>query len=564
MFRSISSLQMVVGKFISLNVRGISNFRKRRTIFTWCRKQKADVIFLQETHSTKDNELLWKREWGAPLFCSHGANNSRGVAILIRNNFDCSIEEIVTDADGRYIMLNVLLKGERTILVNIYGPNRDNKLVDFYHSVLKSIKIHNFDTDNIIMGGDFNCPLNPILDKRGGNLMPRQSVINAIESLQWELDLHEIWRIKNPTERSFTWSQPEPLVLSRLDYWLISNSISDNVCDVDIIPSIKTDHSAIKIDFKDVGDGVKGPGLWKLNCSLLRDEVYVDEINHMIPTWIYEGRTDLSDPRSVCENIRSILDIMEYTKDNDKPGILFFIDFEKAFDSLEWDFLNKCLELFNFGPEFIRWVNIFYKNIQSCVINNGLCCDYFNIERGVRQGDPLSPYLFVTAVEILGIAIRNKDSIKGIEINDLETKLLQFADDTTAVLSDLNSANALFSLLKEFEKASGLKLNVKKTEAMWIGSLKSCEDQPLGVSSCGCLSLSDVVIGILKEGMDLVNYVIILGKSYLWNCRHKDIKPSVTFREFLKRNTKLKNILLTNRIELFLSVINGNPMKNCF
>ena len=107
------------------------------------------------------------------------------------------------------------------------------------------------------MGGDFNCLLNPIVDKTGGNLMPRQSVINVIERLQWELDLHDIWRIKNPTERSFTWSQPEPLVLSRLDYWLISSSISDNVCDVDIIPSIKTDHSAIKIEFKDVGDSVK-------------------------------------------------------------------------------------------------------------------------------------------------------------------------------------------------------------------------------------------------------------------------------------------------------------------
>ena len=48
------------------------------------------------------------------------------------------------------------------------------------------------------------------------------------------------------------------------------------------------------------------------------------------------------------------------------------------------------------------------------------------------------------------------------------------------------------------------------------------------ISSCGCLSLGDVVIGILKEGMDLVNYVIILGNSYLWNCRHKDIKPSIS------------------------------------
>ena len=241
---------------------------------------------------------------GRSFFCSHGANNSRGVASLIRNNFDCSVEEIITDEDGHYIMLNVLLKAERTILVNIYGPKRDNKLVDFYHSVLKSITINDFDIDKIITGGDFNCPLNPILDKRGGNLMPRQSVINAIERLQWELDLHDIWRIKNPTERSFTRSQPEPLVLSRLDYWLISNSISDNVCDLDIIPSIKAAHSVIKIEFKDVGDGVKGPGLWKLNCSLLRDEVYVDEINHMIPTWIYEGRTDLSHPRSVWDWVK--------------------------------------------------------------------------------------------------------------------------------------------------------------------------------------------------------------------------------------------------------------------
>ena len=112
----------------------------------------------------------------------------------------------------------------------------------------------------------------------------------------------------------------------------------------------------------------------------------------------------------------------------------------------------------------------------------------------MRQGDPLSTYLFVTAVEILAIAIRNKDVIKGTEINKLETKLLQFADDTTLILSDLNSANALFSLLEEFEKASGLKLNVKKTEAMWIGSLRSCQDQPLGVKWQTCVKFLGIYI----------------------------------------------------------------------
>ena len=154
LFPSFLSLKMVVGKFVSLNVRGISNFRKRRTLFTWCRKQKADVIFLQETHSTKDNELLWKREWGAPFFCSHGANNSRGVAILIRNNFDCSVEKIVTDANGRYIMLKVLLRGERAILVManidiLYGTTEKLRstvkvcfINDTYQKVLSILKIY--------------------------------------------------------------------------------------------------------------------------------------------------------------------------------------------------------------------------------------------------------------------------------------------------------------------------------------------------------------------------------------------------------------------------------------
>ena len=87
-----------------------------------------------------------------------------------------------------------------------------------------------------------------------------------------------------------------------------------------------------------------------------------------------------------------------------------------------------------------------------------------------EAGGPPLPLPFVTAVEILAIAIRNQENIKGLTIDGLETKLLQFADDTTAVLSDLDSARALFGLLERFEKASGLKLNVTKTE---VGSIYS-------------------------------------------------------------------------------------------
>ena len=229
------------------------------------------MSFFYRKHILPKIMSLCGKQNGAPLLAAF--MGLVGVAILIRNNFDCLVDTVV-DTSGRFIILKVILKGEQAVLVNVYGPNRDNKLVDFYHLVLQSLKQNDFDEiENIIMGGDFNCPLNPIMDKRGGNLIPRQSVINTIESLQSELDLHGIWRVKNPTRRSFTWSQPEPLIMSRLDCWLISNCLSDNVWNVDIIPSIKTDHSAIIIEFKDINDRVKGPGIWKLNCSLLSDQL---------------------------------------------------------------------------------------------------------------------------------------------------------------------------------------------------------------------------------------------------------------------------------------------------
>ena len=334
---------MVAGKIISLNVRGISNYKKRRTIFTWCRKQKADVIFLQETHSTERNEAAWKKEWGAPLYYSHGANNARGVAILIQNKFDCIVQESAIDADGRFLMLKVLLNGEQALLVNVYGPNRDSQLSSFYQNLLKHILEKGFDTiDNIIMGGDFNCPLNPIVDKRGGNLIPRQSVINSIDHLQTELDLHDIWRIKNPTLRSFTWSQTEPLIFSRLDYWLISNFLSDCVTNVDIIPAIKTDHSAILIEFQSTDDMARGPGIWKLNCSLLSDDGYVEEMNHLIPIWVQEGVTDLSDFRSIWDWVKYNISKFsrKYSKEKNKQRRLDEEQLQREFQEASLSFQN--------------------------------------------------------------------------------------------------------------------------------------------------------------------------------------------------------------------------------
>jgi len=204
-------------------------------------------------------------------------------------------------------------------------------------------------------------------------------------------------------------------------------------------------------------------------------------IKNVLLNIIHHNETGFIKDHYIGETVRSTFDIMDLTAKQDIPGLLFFIDFRKAFDSLELNFLQRCLESFNFSPNFILWVMTLYKNIQSCIINNGITSHYFTIKRGVRQGDPLSPYLFVVAIETLAIAIRQNSMIKGITVGEKETKLLQYTVNTTAVLLEVNSAQTLFRLLNNFKKLSGLEVNPTKTEGMWIRSSRENKTKPFGI-----------------------------------------------------------------------------------
>ena len=285
-------------KLLSLNVRGLGNFRKRRAIFTWCRKQKADLIFLQETHTTKNCESHWKKEWDSSIMFSHGSTNARGVAVLVRSGLDIVIQHKQCDLKGRLIMLNAKVNDKNYFLINLYGPNKDAEAVRFYQDLSTTLRGIDLDGDsNVIVGGDFNCPLDPTVDKKGGILIPRQHVINSIENIQNEFSLHDIWRIKNPNTRSYTWSKSSPSIFCRLDYWLISDNLNDLVTQVDIVASIKTGHSSIILELDNIKGSRKGPGFWKLNTSLLDRPDYLDMINSELPNWLDDAK-DLSGNRA--------------------------------------------------------------------------------------------------------------------------------------------------------------------------------------------------------------------------------------------------------------------------
>ena len=135
--------------------------------------------------------------------------------------------------------------------------------------------------------------------------------------------------------------------------------------------------------------------------------------------------------------------------------------------------MRKTLEHFGFGSSLINWINLFYSDIQSCIINSGWSGGFFGLGRGVRQGCPLSPYLFILCVEVLAVAIRGDNEIEGISVGNVECKLSQYADDTAMILDGSQaSLERSFALLDSFGQQSGLRVNCEKTEVLWIGSKK--------------------------------------------------------------------------------------------
>ena len=119
----------------------------------------------------------------------------------------------------------------------------------------------------------------------------------------------------------------------------------------------------------------------------------------------------------------------------------------------------------------MQWMYTFYNDIKSSVIVNGKISQSFFVKRGCRQGDPISPYLFILCAEVLACKIREDEKIKGIQIGNANFKISQFADDTNFLLNgDRSSFEQLFTQLDKFEQISGLRLNHGKTANIWLGS----------------------------------------------------------------------------------------------
>ena len=152
---------------------------------------------------------------------------------------------------------------------------------------------------------------------------------------------------------------------------------------------------------------------------------------------------------------------------------------EKAFDSLEHNFLYANPEKIGSGEDFIQWIRTLLCIASSCVMNNGFSTGYFNLNRGTRQGDPLFAYLFILCLEVLLVRIRNDASVHGFKFDKIEIKFTSFVDDVTFHVKDVSSIKRILKILKTFGTFSCLKISVEKCEGCWLGKSKGNTDKPI-------------------------------------------------------------------------------------
>ena len=196
----------------------------------WLKEQKSDIIFfLQETYSTAEVEDIWRTQWQGELFFSYGTCHSCGSMVLVRGDLDFNLISIRTDDEGRYIVLEAEVQGANFLLVNVYVPNKVQEQCRFIENLNSTIDDVIKDNEpKLVVGGDFNVTLESDLDCSGGNPAQKASV-KSIQDLCLDFDLVDIWRIRNPTTRRFTWRQRNPFIQRRLDFWLISDVRQEDI-----------------------------------------------------------------------------------------------------------------------------------------------------------------------------------------------------------------------------------------------------------------------------------------------------------------------------------------------
>ena len=204
----------------------------------------------------------------------------------------------------------------------------------------------------------------------------------------------------------------------------------------------------------------------------LVEKILANQLKPALTLLIDEDQKGFMAPRNIACNIRRVLDLIDYTEENDIPGVVISMDFQKCFDRIEVSALLNSMSYFRIGTSFQRWTKIIYTKPVATVLNNSYFSPYFKVSHSVKQGGPCSAYFFLLIVEVLAIELRQNSRIQGLRFGKIQRILGQFADNMDLYLWGQEATiNEALQTITHFEKRSGFKVSYEKTTLYRIGSL---------------------------------------------------------------------------------------------
>ena len=186
--------------------------------------------------------------------------------------------------------------------------------------------------------------------------------------------------------------------------------------------------------------------------------------------------------RFIGENVTLLSDVASFATELDIPVAILSLDQEKAFDRVDWSFMRATLSQMGFSPSFVRWAVLSYTAVESSVVANRYLSRFFPLPRGMRQGCPLSPLLYVLVSKVLAVNIPANPCIIALSVPgapQVLSPISQKADDTSLIVSSDVAISAVFEVYALFESGSGAKLNQSKSKGLWLGSWSDRDDLPV-------------------------------------------------------------------------------------
>uniref|UniRef100_A0A803JJA9 Reverse transcriptase domain-containing protein n=1 Tax=Xenopus tropicalis TaxID=8364 RepID=A0A803JJA9_XENTR len=288
---------------LSYNVNGINEPVKRAQILHECKKSKAMIVMLQETHFKENNyPHLSLKTYPQVYMSNNPTKKATGVLTLIHKDLPFKHLDTLSDKEGRYILIKGILVDQICTIANVYVPNTGQ--TQFLKYFLKTLE--NFSKGSIILGGDFNMALNPLTDTSSKRSNISYKGLKEIKKLFAEMQLIDVWRAINPKKRDFTHFSKTFSVYSRIDYIYTSQRWLHLFNLADIGNFHLSDHAPVRIKFK-IPQTSKQEFTWRLNETMLHREDIRKKIQLWISQIIQENSSDNINQATVWETLKCVL-----------------------------------------------------------------------------------------------------------------------------------------------------------------------------------------------------------------------------------------------------------------